>query len=215
MRRPARHLFTLCSALSLLLCMLVGLLWARQGWQGQAGFVWPGRLYLATSWSSPERVDLELVLTWPDDSRRGFFYLPGGDDDGPAVFGTWQQWSGWGVELAAGQVQTYVHEDGSAAWRSGATPVTIDALGSDWWSPEGPAKPEPGQAMTAYGVSAPVRLLLLVLATMPLGWLAHTARRRARHRRRVTSGLCVRCGYDLRASPERCPECGAQAAPGA
>jgi hypothetical protein len=49
---------------------------------------------------------------------------------------------------------------------------------------------------------------------LPASWLAGAAASRSRRRRRATVGRCTACGYDLRASPGRCPESGAMAPDG-
>lgn len=57
------------------------------------------------------------------------------------------------------------------------------------------------------GVLMPYWMMALGLALLPAVRIAGLWRcRRSRARRR--RGLCQRCGYDLRGSPERCPECG-------
>ena len=55
------------------------------------------------------------------------------------------------------------------------------------------------------GVAIPMWLTVLVFGILPAIWLW----RRLRGRRRIRTGLCSACGYDLRATPDRCPECGA------
>lgn len=53
-------------------------------------------------------------------------------------------------------------------------------------------------------VVLPYWLVAIASAVLPLTVLLASARRR----RRKYEGLCPACGYDLRASPDRCPECG-------
>jgi len=47
---------------------------------------------------------------------------------------------------------------------------------------------------------------ILLGAIGALSFLA--ARRESARLHRQASGLCVKCGYDLRSTPDRCPECG-------
>ncbi|HEX4793705.1 MAG TPA: hypothetical protein VH370_07940 [Humisphaera sp.] len=54
----------------------------------------------------------------------------------------------------------------------------------------------------------PFWAIVTLFATWPLIW-ALFKRKEIRRRRRMRSGHCQSCGYDLRATPDRCPECGA------
>lgn len=60
--------------------------------------------------------------------------------------------------------------------------------------------------------SVPCWFVALVSSMVPVAWVFYTVRQR----RRAREHRCLNCGYDLRASGERCPECGtAIAAPDA
>jgi hypothetical protein len=88
-----------------------------------------------------------------------------------------------GVQMGTPGSSVFYHGHGAAAqWPSG-NGWTIDEVSLSytfvWW------------------MSLPS---LIVVA-----YLFYLARRK---RRLITAGLCRYCGYDLRATPDRCPECG-------
>jgi hypothetical protein len=61
-----------------------------------------------------------------------------------------------------------------------------------------------GPALTLEAVSISFGWVLIALSSLPLGWIYV----RQAQRRRWTNNQCAHCGYDLRATPDRCPECG-------
>ena len=70
-----------------------------------------------------------------------------------------------------------------------------------------------GSAPWAYWrvLRIPIWAILSLLLILPV----MTAARLLRLRRRRKAGLCLSCGYDMRGSPEQCPECGARRQPNA
>jgi hypothetical protein len=59
-------------------------------------------------------------------------------------------------------------------------------------------------------VVVPYWALCAPFAIAPVGWAVN----RMRRRQRFGAGRCTKCGYDLRATPAKCPECGAAVSTG-
>ena len=69
-----------------------------------------------------------------------------------------------------------------------------------------PAAGTPTPVLTVRTVQVPFWPACAATALLPAVWLTRAARRRRRRR----AGRCEACGYNLRGSPGRCPECGAE-----
>jgi hypothetical protein len=130
---------------------------------------------------------------------------------------SWWIQSNYGVLSACYAVGRNAPREGERAadirkMEFGSTPPSADqgvGAGPSVWRKLGfgfeTAKTDNGYRYTA---STPLGLLCLLGLPAPALWLRGVIRRRRRERL-AARGCCTRCGYDLRAQSERCPECGA------
>ena len=181
--RIRRRLFNAVAGLSLGVCLALAVLWA---WTREHHAVvtreFHGRLVYLVTWS--EGIRLDLVSDWPTHEPL--------------------QWSSGSFRESDSHVDFRFRGSGAAridppglARESGDAMISLNhgpwlmrpyhGLVLRWWPP------------------------FLVAAFVPALWIVMKLLDRYRRRReaRLRSQVrCVRCGYDLRANPNRCPECG-------
>jgi hypothetical protein len=204
MSRMLRRLFTLVSALSLVLCVATSVLWIRSGSSSDAFYFGTGGGTVWTLWSGRDWINLARYRGWPNPPR---FRHDSQSNLGPIfalnTFGGAHSigWELWQLRGRDGASCVVVEPDGSAAWMPARS--ALQTLSTNRYS----------APMPFWEVAAPHWVFAMVFGILPLvelsRWavtrIAISARRRARH----NQGHCTACGYDLRATPDRCPECGA------
>jgi hypothetical protein len=195
-----RHLITLVSALSLVLCVGTAVLWVWNS-SGDAAEI------------SRFGADLESAKT------AHYWHMHLGSHDGGIY---WMHCSAetipgdreWGM---VGRREWHHGEDIFAA----ANTIFLVDFGRSFPSQEGDSLAPDWRRLgfrafrfselgtAGYVVVVPDWLPIALAAIAPALW----THRRLRRRRYRLAGSCLQCGYDLRATPGRCPECGAVPTP--
>jgi hypothetical protein len=186
-RRLPRILLNAATAVSLVLCVSALVLWARSYDH------WQGVVYARRS-ASPLLVEASCA--------EGRFVLwelrPPATDDGRSVLRS-EGWKWRSVRLDEGSMEAF-------QWALLNAVAAIDRK----WELAGAIRRTGYARDSRFTTTAiPCWYAVVSLAILPALQAVRAVRTHRRRRTRRSSGLCPTCGHDLRATPARCPECGA------
>jgi hypothetical protein len=181
MRRLLRVLFNVATVVSMLLCVATCVLWVR-GHYVEDSIVWRRNDAWRVLRSSSGHFIIDVNVSNWSGGQTGWLYAR--EPPNPNALAD-AKVSGYVLNVSPGDSWTRWERGGFAWWR---------------WKGRG------GNSIAMLAI--PVWSVMAAKALLPVGWgLVRLHRSRIRHRNwRV--GRCPTCGYDLRATPDRCPECG-------
>jgi hypothetical protein len=202
-----RHVLNLVTASSLALCVAVCALWVRSYWVAED--VYPLEFPFYQRHGS-------LAYLFDLRSGAGGLWLNVARRDAPPVPEALERIrgrfprTGWKVHPYAPRypsLRLATRPHGGTWPPDPPQPLRWRLLGVDWTVERDNS--DIG-TYTSLALVFPYWMPALLLSTLPAIRLVPILRRRMSRARRAR-GLCSHCGYDLRATPHRCPECGTAA----